>query len=177
MHGKPDALSNSEQRGAKLFVGAGKCVSCHSGPFFSDQQFHNVGLQPATVAVAFIDSDDSGALVGLASAIADPLNVGGQFSDGDDGRLPKSADPKLKGAFRTPILRCGARHPSFMHTGQVKTLAGVVAFFTRGGDLSGYLGTSEIMPLPLSQQDQEDLVAFLGTLEGPGPAPNLLIGP
>lgn len=174
LHGQADALSSSEQRGAQIFVGRGKCVSCHSGPFLSDQQFHNVGLQPATVAVAFIDSNDSGALGGLTAATEDPLNVHGEFSDGDDGRLPASVDPRLNGAFRTPILRCGARRPSFMHTGQLKSLSDVVAFFARGGDLSGYLGTSELTPLELSEQDQQDLVAFLGTLEGPGPAPDLL---
>jgi cytochrome c peroxidase len=54
MHGEEDALDESEQRGAALFVGKARCVSCHSGPFFSDQQFHNVGLPPAMVAAAFL---------------------------------------------------------------------------------------------------------------------------
>jgi cytochrome c peroxidase len=169
VQGLPDALSRSEQRGAKIFVGPGKCVDCHSGPFLSDQRFHNVGLQPATVAVVFLDADDHGALAGLAASIADPLNVRGAFSDGDDGRLPASVGPAFDGAFRTPILRCGARRPSFMHTGQFSTLSQVVAFFGRGGDAFGYPGTSEIVPLALTAQDQRDLVAFLGTLEGPGP--------
>ena len=48
--GDANALSPSEQRGAKLFVGAGKCSGCHAGPFLSDQSFHNVGLAPAQVA-------------------------------------------------------------------------------------------------------------------------------
>jgi cytochrome c peroxidase len=177
MSGQTAALSHSEQRGAALFVGRGKCVSCHSGPFFSDQKFHNVGLQPGTVAVVFTDQGDTGAEAGLAAAIADPLNVQGQFSDGDDGRLPASVDPSLTGAFRTPALRCSARRPSFMHTGQLKTLADVVTFFARGGDPFGYPGTSEITPLELSTQDEQDLVAFLGALEGPGPANDLLAAP
>src|SRR5579859_6853536 len=58
MQGQADALSASEQRGAQIFVGRGKCASCHSGPYLSDQAFHNVGLQPAAVAVVFIDADD-----------------------------------------------------------------------------------------------------------------------
>jgi cytochrome c peroxidase len=139
----------------------------------SDQQFHNVGLKPSTVAVVFIDANDLGASAGLGAAIHDPLNVRGKFSDGDDGRLPTSVDASSNGAFRTPILRCGARRPSFMHTGQLSTLDEVVAFFARGGDLFGYPGTTEIAPLALTARDQRDLVAFLGTLEGPGPAPNL----
>lgn len=177
MHGQKDALSASEQRGAQIFVGPGKCVTCHSGPFLSDQKFHNVGLQPATVAVVFIDANDPGASTGLAAAIADPLNVRGKFSDGDDGRLPTSVAPSMNGSFRTPILRCEARRPSFMHTGQIKSLTDVVAFFARGGDTFGYPGTNEISQLALSAQDQQDLVAFLGTLEGPGPAASLQRSP
>ncbi len=66
MHGDEDALSESEQRGAALFVGKADCVSCHSGPYFSDQAFHNVGLAPATVATAFLFGvDDPGAQMGL----------------------------------------------------------------------------------------------------------------
>ncbi|HEX3853470.1 MAG TPA: cytochrome c peroxidase [Polyangiaceae bacterium] len=175
--GDDSALSASEQRGAALFVGRGQCSTCHSGPYLSDQQFHDVGLEPTTVAVAFTDQDDQGAATGLAAAIADPLNTRGKFSDGDDQRLPEAVDPSLTGAFRTPSLRCEARRPSFMHTGQLKTLADVVSFFTQGGDAFGYPGTNELTPLDLSAQDQADLVAFLGTLEGPGPDASLLSAP
>jgi len=173
MHDQPAALSASEQRGAQLFVGRGRCVSCHSGPFLSDQQFHDVGLQPVAVATVFIDADDHGALTGLAAAIADPLDVRGPFSDGDDGRLPATVDPRMDGAFRTPTLRCVARRPSFMHTGQLGSLAAVVAFFAKGGDASGYAGTNELTALGLSPGDLADLTAFLGTLEGPGPPSSL----
>jgi cytochrome c peroxidase len=177
LNGKSDALSFSEQRGAAIFAGRGKCATCHSGPYLSDQKFHNVGLKPGVVAVVFIDHDDPGAAEGLAAAIADPLNVRGKFSDGDDGRLPTSVDPATTGAFRTPMLRCGARRPSFMHTGQLKTLTDVVNFFAKGGDPFGYPGTSEIAALDLSAQDKLDLVAFLGALEGPGPDTELLTPP
>ena len=177
MHGTRDAVSRSEQRGAQIFVGRGRCNTCHSGPFLSDQQFYNVGLQPKPVAVVFIDADDHGASAGLAASMADPLNVRGRFSDGDDGRLSILVDARQDGAFRTPILRCQARRPSFMHTGQLRTLDEVVSFFARGGDVFGYPGKKEISPLSLTAQDQRDLVAFLGTLEGPGPAPSLLKEP
>jgi cytochrome c peroxidase len=177
MRGQGNALAASEQRGAQVFVGRGKCATCHSGPYFTDQQFHNVGLQPATVAVVFIDANDPGAIAGLAATISDSLNVGGPFSDGNDGRLPASVTPKMNGAFRTPGLRCASRRPTFMHTGQLSSLAEVVAFFARGGDAYGYPGQSEIGPLDLSAQDEDDLVAFLGTLQGPGPAAALRVVP
>ncbi len=178
MHGDESAVTNSEMRGAKLFVGDAHCIDCHRGPFLSDQQFHNVGLVPTLVAASFIDADDRGAIVGLAAAQDDALNVQGSFSDGDDGRLPARLAAELEGSFRTPTLRCVAQRPSFFHTGQALGLAPVVAFFDRGGDLpGGYPGVSEIEPLGLTAQDREDLVAFLRTLDGPGPAQELLAPP
>jgi cytochrome c peroxidase len=113
----------------------------------------------------------------LTAAIADPLNVRGEFSDGDDGRLPSSVDDSMTGAFRTPMLRCVAKRPSFMHTGHMSSLSQVISFFNRGGDLFGYPGKNELSQLSLSVQDQADLTAFLQTLEGPGPDASLLKAP
>jgi cytochrome c peroxidase len=177
MRGQPDALSLSEQRGARLFVGRAGCIKCHSGPYFSDQLFHNVGLKPETVAVVFLDDGDQGALPGIADAIDDPLNVRGEFSDGDDGRLPNAAGSELKGAFRTPTLRCVSRRPTFMHTGHMAELDEVVRFFDKGGDDFGYEGKSELGPLGLSKAERADLVAFLQALDGPGPDAALLSTP
>jgi cytochrome c peroxidase len=186
MHGDKTALSESEQRGAALFVGKAKCASCHSGPFFSDQKFHNVGLFPVRVSAAFLRNNDRGAEKGLLQVLADPLNVRGEFSGGDDGRLPPSVASDLLGAFRTPMLRCASRRPSFMHTGQFMTLEEVVAFFNQGGNkqpgvpapsIIGFLGETEIAPLGLSAEEAADLVAFVKALDGPGPSANLLQAP
>ncbi len=174
VHGKTDALTPAEQRGAKLFVGRGKCVECHSGPYLSDQKFYNVGLLPKPVAVVILDANDRGAALGLPAAMADPLNVRGKFSDGDDGRLPAVIDPAHEGAFRVPMLRCGAMRPTFMHTGQMHSLAEVVAFFSKGGDRFGYPGVNRLKQIDLNAEDQSDLVAFLKTLDGPGPDASLL---
>jgi cytochrome c peroxidase len=169
VHGDERVLSRAERRGAALFVGAARCNGCHSGPYLSDEAFHNVGLQPQVVATVFIDADDPGASHGLALAQADSLNVTGPYSDGDDGRLPKKLPEALLGAFRTPRLRCVASRPSFMHTGQFLTLTEVVDFFDRGGDHFGFPGQNELSPLGLSARERADLAAFLTTLSGPGP--------
>jgi cytochrome c peroxidase len=42
--GDTSALSESAQRGLKLFTGRAQCTSCHSGPNFTDNAFHNVGV-------------------------------------------------------------------------------------------------------------------------------------
>ncbi len=178
LDGDASALSRAEERGAALFVGKAKCVQCHSGPNLTDGGFHNVGLRPQVVAVAFVDKDDPGAKAGLAGALVDPLNVKGMYSDGDDGRLPASVSDSMLGAFRTPTLRCVASHPSFMHTGHFAQLSEVVAFFRKGGDApGGYLGHGELSAIELSAREERDLVAFLQALDGPGPEAGLLAPP
>jgi len=169
LDGDESALTQGEQRGAALFVGRARCADCHRGPRLTDDAFHNVGLSPATVAVAILDDDDRGAATGLAAALTDPTSSAGELSDGDRHVLPSEPKPSDEGAFKTPSLRCAASHPSYMHTAQLASLAHVVDFFDRGGDVSGYPGRSELRPLGLSAAEKADLLAFLQTLEGPGP--------
>lgn len=42
--GDRKAMSRSAIRGMALFNGKGHCTACHSGPTFSDQGFHNLGV-------------------------------------------------------------------------------------------------------------------------------------
>lgn len=42
--GQEDALSEAAKRGRKLFFNKARCSACHSGPNFTDNAFHNVGI-------------------------------------------------------------------------------------------------------------------------------------
>ncbi len=42
--GDAAALSESAKRGLAVFEGKGRCVICHLGPSFMDNQFHNLGV-------------------------------------------------------------------------------------------------------------------------------------
>jgi cytochrome c peroxidase len=42
--GDMNALSAAAQRGMKTFFNKGHCSACHSGPNFSDDSFHNIGI-------------------------------------------------------------------------------------------------------------------------------------
>ena len=42
--GEKAALSAEAMHGMQIFNGKGGCVACHSGPLFSDQSFHNIGV-------------------------------------------------------------------------------------------------------------------------------------
>ena len=41
---KKEQLSNKELQGGLIFYGSGKCITCHSGPHFSDFKYHNVAF-------------------------------------------------------------------------------------------------------------------------------------
>ncbi len=43
-HGERAALDESARRGWELFKGKARCTSCHNGPNFSDNRFHNIGV-------------------------------------------------------------------------------------------------------------------------------------
>lgn len=44
MKGVKTAMSPEAIRGMALFTGKANCVACHSGPNFTDESFHNIGL-------------------------------------------------------------------------------------------------------------------------------------
>lgn len=101
--GDKTAMSPAAIRGMDLFKGKGHCTPCHSGPTFSDQGFHNLG-------VGFKD---------------------GKLKD--IGRYEVTKLEKDKGAFKTPGLRnIELTHP-YLHDGSEKTLEDVVEFYNRGG--------------------------------------------
>ncbi|RMH02887.1 MAG: cytochrome-c peroxidase [Nitrospirae bacterium] len=42
--GREDALSARAKKGMQLFFGKGRCFLCHTGPNFTDERFHNLGV-------------------------------------------------------------------------------------------------------------------------------------
>ena len=91
------------------------------------------------------------------------------IDDGDLGRGAVLPIPAMAHTFKTPTLRDVSRRAPYMHAGTLATLADVVEYYDRGGDADRQKNTEHVRPLGLSQQDKDDLVAFLLTLTGPTP--------
>jgi cytochrome c peroxidase len=167
-------LSPAAKRGLKLFVGAGHCDLCHSGPDFSDGEFHNIGLP-----VLPGEEEDTGRATGIAELRADPFNGIGRFSDD-----PAAAEDKLAylpspqsqvGAFKTPSLRNVALTAPYMHDGRFKTLRDVLEFYAEGeaANHGRLVGTREetLALIPHFTASQiSDLVAFLERLNSAPPS-------
>ncbi len=91
-------------------------------------------------------------------------NTGLELDHSDDaGRQRITLDPLDRGKFKTPTLRNIALTAPYMHDGSLATLADVVAHFNSGG-LNDPTKSPLMVPLGLTAQQQEDLVAFLHSL-------------
>jgi len=162
-------LTSSAQRGFQLFVGNAACSQCHSGGFFSDNTFRNLGLEQTGPNVPAVDE---GRFNVIDAVVGDPFNGAGAYSDDPvagqtklDGIEPKTDD--LKGRFRVPSVRNVELNAPYMHAGQIATLEELVDFYDAGGGV-GTTGTKDALLTPLNLTDTEkaDLVAFLKSLTG-----------
>jgi len=95
------------------------------------------------------------------------LGVGWEQDDRDLGRYDVTNDPEDRGKFKTPTLREIARTAPYMHDGRFATLRQVIDFYDQGGTPNPHLDIA-IKPLNLTEQEKDDLVEFLHTLDGEG---------
>lgn len=162
-------LSEEAVRGLRLFLREGACVQCHSGPLFSDGQFHNLGLpRPRLQAEPLADRSRGAKLVREQPFRCGTAHSAARVCEELEFLNPAFAD--FRGAFRTPSLRNVAQTAPYMHAGQFATLAEVIEFYKR---LPGQPATGHRDPLlqPLGHGiATAELIAFLRALSGPLPA-------
>ncbi len=87
----------------------------------------------------------------------------------DMGRSAQKPIARMKGAFKTPQLRGITLTAPYFHDGSAKTLTDVVDHYAKGGVATSNLDPN-IHPLTLTEQDRQDLVAFMNALTGTTPA-------
>lgn len=175
------ALSPSAQRGLRLFVGSANCRLCHSGPNFSDGEFHNVRVPPHPDG----RRDDPGRHEGAELVRDDPFNARGAFSDARTGPAADKIDflantAENWGRFKTPTLRNVALTAPYMHQGQFATLREVLEYYSTLEEAlpPGHHETETILePLMLSDRQIADLEAFLRSLTDESIDPALLRPP
>lgn len=191
--GEEDAdllLSDAAQRGARLFAGDAACIECHSGPLLTDNRFHDIavpqdgpfvptealcGEGQVCDCVAGRNCLPWGLYDGLRKLQANPFRRDSPWSDDptDDSRagyytldLTLDSAQGLRSTWKTPGLRDVALTAPYMHTGRYRTLREVVEHYAGGGQPTGRARDPKIVPLVLSAQDIDDLVAFMESLTG-----------
>ena len=168
-------LTPTEIRCLQIFIGKGQCATCHNGPLFTDQHFHNTGVPQRDAS-----RPDHGRAAALVKVQKDEFNCLGAFSDAspeqcEELRFMVRENAALEGAFKTPSLRNVALRAPYMHAGQFSSLENVIAHYLKAPAATvghtelahGAAGHTERKPISLSPQEVEELIAFLGALSGP----------
>jgi cytochrome c peroxidase len=158
------------RRGLKIFIGKGSCNTCHLGPAFTNGEFHDTGI------AFFVEKGrvDPGRHAGIRKLRASKLNLLGPYNDDPKrstatGTRHVALEHRNFGEFRTPSLRNLALTAPYMHNGRLPALRDVVAHYsTLSPDRLHSDGEAILKPLKLSQQEAQDLVAFLETLSDGG---------
>ena len=154
------------QRGLRLFLGEGRCTTCHAGPSFTNGEFGDIGIP------FFVQGGvDGGRYKGLEKLLASPYNRLGAFNDAGE-QDPRAVStrhvtlqPRHFGEFRVPSLRQLTHTAPYMHNGSVATLEAVVNHYSNLPEERLHTDGERILrPLQLSDQQAADLTAFLRSL-------------
>lgn len=131
-----EQLTSSELSGYAIFNSEkGDCFHCHGTQMLMDNKFHNNGLD----IEPFLDL----------------------------GKGAVTGDPNDNGKFKTPTLRNIEFSAPYMHDGRFSSLEEVVEHYNSGGNYSSTvdpLMKKLGIGLQLTNQEKQDLVAFLKTL-------------
>jgi cytochrome c peroxidase len=144
-------VASKLERGNKLF--RAHCAQCHSGPLFTDHDYHNVGYAGK-------------------EGVPDP-----GVETGRSAHVPVGLKEwRLLGAYRTPTLRNLVKTGPYLHNGEEFTLEKVVDFFDRRVLPTTHLAPAlkdggEPRQLKLDNDEKNTpeknaLVMFLRALEG-----------
>ncbi len=173
--GDVTAMYASQLRGMDLFYGRADCSSCHSGPLMSDQKFHALALpafgpgrtrrfDPMVRDVGRMGESDD-----LADAyrfrtpmlrnvtLTAPYGHNGAFAT-LEGIIRHHADPV---SSRKQWTRADANLPAAPWLEAIDFVVHEDRF-----EMARQAAKIDIQPVTLSDQDIEDLVAFMGALTG-----------
>ncbi|UZR97118.1 cytochrome-c peroxidase [Chondrinema litorale] len=144
LEGKSSALTDQQILGLHLFRTKARCINCHNGPFFTNQQFHNNGQ----------------------SHLGRPSE--------DLGLYLISGDTADVGKFRTPSLRDVTFTGPWLHNGLLYQLEEVIGMYNIGmpqvipkshQESPLYPEKSPLLkPLSLNKEEKEALIAFLESI-------------
>lgn len=170
LRGDSTAMTEEQKRGALVFFGRGACDACHNGPLLSNFTTHNEGVPQFG-----------------------PGQGNGPSGREDFGFENVTGNPQNRYQFRVPPLRNVAVTGPWMHNGAISSLDELMLFYRdKAAFTQAYTGTNMLqgaqlaptllptgpltanlsplflqVPNNLSQQERDDMVAFLNALTDP----------
>ncbi|MDF2191937.1 cytochrome c peroxidase [Paraflavitalea sp. CAU 1676] len=147
INGKYTKLNDEEIQGLHLFRTKARCMNCHNGTYFTDNQFHNIGL----------------------------TYYGRKYED--LGRYKVTKEAADVGKFRTPSLRDVMKTRPWMHNGLFYNIEGIMNMYSAGmpqpkrkpeqaNDPLFPATDLLIKKLDLTPEEKKSLIAFLDAITG-----------
>lgn len=168
-------LSDPAERGRALFFGQARCASCHSGPLFSDQGFHALGLPafgPGRTRLFDKMPRDVGRM-GETDLLSDAYrfrtpslrNVALTAPYGHNGAYPTLTDMIRHHA--DPVSARAAWTPDMAALPDAPWFAGVdFAIQQDSREMARQAAVLDINPIALSSSEINDIEEFLHALTG-----------
>lgn len=128
--------NDKEKSGEKVFLK--NCTSCHTPPLFFDNDFHHNGIEQS-----YSSADVS-------------LNT---------GRFRITRDSADLGKYKTPSLRNLSHTAPYMHDGRFQNIEAVLDHY-QNIPTANQKHDSLVRLIKFSDQEKENLLAFINTLEG-----------
>ncbi len=162
--GDKQALNASERRGLELFESKARCNQCHSGFNFTDEEYHNIG----------VDWDQQSIDLGRFSVTALQQDIGAfktptlretartapYMHGGSMANLEEVIEFYDKGGIANPFLDSEMRRLKL-------TMEQALDLYDQKTP-AGTTPPQDVLKLDLTKQDKADLVAFLKALNGEG---------
>ena len=170
--GGKNAIDESAKRGWELFNNQARCNKCHAltetrrdVTNLIDNDFHNIGVlivQHKVVPLArqaeqLVKTGDTSAID--QAAIQTEMSALGRF-------LITKKEPDIA-SFKTPNIRNVLVTGPYFHDGSQDTLWDVIDHYNKGAGLQDPYLDQDIQPLALTENDIDDLVAFMASLTSP----------
>src|SRR6266403_236601 len=168
--GDPNAVDDAAKRGWVLFNTKAKCNRCHASVnhdvvYFTDFEFHNIGIgilrhHVTPLALKAMQEIKKGDLPAIdRAAIQSDFSVLGRF-------LVTRQEADIA-SFKTPTLRNVLVTAPYFHDGSMQTLWDAVDHYNKGDGLKDPWLDDDIEPLALTEDEIDDLVAFMASLTSP----------
>ncbi|HTW23229.1 MAG TPA: cytochrome c peroxidase [Candidatus Baltobacteraceae bacterium] len=172
MAGDQGAISDSAKRGWQLFNSKARCNKCHAltdtspdSTFFMDRDFHNIGIgiirhnvnALSCKAESLVNSRNAKAID--QAAIETDLSALGRF-------LVSKKETDIA-SFKTPGLRNIVMTAPYFHDGSQATLWDVMDHYNKGDGVRDPYLDQDMQPLALTEDEINDVIAFLATLTSP----------
>jgi cytochrome c peroxidase len=160
--GDSSAIDASAKRGLELFEGKARCNQCHSGVLFTDEKYHNLGID---WDADMIDlgrylvtgrADEIGAF--KTPTLREIALTAPYMHDGSLATLEETIEFYDRGGNANPFLDVEMRRPT-------RSMDQILAFYE---DKTESEPEGDLAKLNLTSRDRADLVNFMRTLGGQG---------